>query len=128
MWSLRLIVRGRWGEIQALVKSDRFELGDFLTSLEESDPATHIRIVKLLDRIAEFGPPRNPYQFKQVRNNLYEIKSGRARMFGFYHPSVQKFIIITHGWSKGARREQTQQIKRAEHLRDEYIATTRTHK
>jgi len=76
----------------------------------------------LLERIADYGPPRNPEQFKPLGNGIFEIKAIGARLFCFYDAASHDVIILTHGWKKGPQREQNQQIKRAESLKEAYLS------
>jgi len=120
--SLQLLLEGDRHTICALTKGSRCEAVDFLDACAKSNPAGFAMLFALLERIADYGPPRNPEQFKNVGNGIYEIKAIGARLFCFYDEASHAVIILTHGWKKGPPREQNQQIKRALSLKEAYLS------
>ena len=125
MLSLSLYSKGFCNEIYFLQRNKRCETQEFIDQLQLDDIRTYNNLLALLDRIAEFGTPRNPTQFKKLKlhgdDNLFEIKMRYVRLFCFYHPFFDQFIIITHGWKKGKQKEQNQQIEKTKRLRDQYL-------
>jgi hypothetical protein len=120
---LTVIQEGKCYAICALAQGSRCEAKNFIDDCKREDSNGHTGLFALLDRIAEIGVPRaNEHQFKKVRDNLYEMKTTKVRLFCFFDPAERKVIILTHGWKKGPTREQDQQIARAERLRDNYLA------
>ena len=106
MISLKFIQKGRYCEISALQKGKSCEACDFIDKLELSDVKTHRRLIALLDRIAESGPPHNITQFRMVRNNLYEIKPGGIRLFLLLSSNSAK-IDNTYSWLGKGREKRT---------------------
>ncbi len=126
-----LITKGAHLAIYALVKGTRCEAKEFLDACASDKSSGGFQsLFALLERIAEYGPPKNPEQFKQLQNGIYEIKAGGIRLFCFFTEDridasnrkiLSNELILTHGWKKGPKREQNQQIERAARLRTAFL-------
>jgi hypothetical protein len=121
MWSLKRLFKGAWGEIDALVKTGKCEVTEFIDELESQGDPTHQKTLAILTKMSVYGPGNNINKFRRVRDNLYEIKSKHTRVFCCYDKCKRRLIILISAIKKGSRKEQTSRINRAVRLRDEYF-------
>jgi hypothetical protein len=122
-WSQELFIKGSRLTVCMITRGTRCETKDFLDDCEKDARSAYVTLFARIRYLAESGYIRNEQQFKQVRQNLFEVKeSGGARLFGFFDPTNRQFFLLTHGWKKGPAKEQTQQIERAVRMRDAYLA------
>ena len=120
-YSRELLFDGKARAIYAIRCRGRCEFIDFLEKLEREDQGSYDNIIAMLRRIAMYGPAQNEQQFRKCKDSdVYEIKSGRIRLFCFYAPKSQRLLLISHGWSKGLRKEQNQEIQRAQRIYNDY--------
>jgi hypothetical protein len=112
----RLAIRA-WGDEQAC------ELIEFLATLERNSPADQARLLYLIQRTAEIGPPHNERQCRALKGKqalgLYEFKTpGGARVLWFYDEG--SLIICSHGFIKKKDKTPPEEIKRAQAIRTQY--------
>src|SRR5437899_3285562 len=80
------------------------------------------KIAARIDFLANEQPPiRNDQICKKLKgcDNLYELKAKQIRLFFFI---VGKRAIITHGYVKKSNSTDSQQIARAERLKQEFFS------
>ena len=86
--------------------------------------ASEKSIIKVLQQCVAGGPLSNVQKSRRLDADLFEFKSRQGdRLAYFYHPTRRGVIVITHGFSKGARLRN--EIDRAHTLRREYLQTLR---
>jgi hypothetical protein len=115
MMHLRLVRQEAW-TIYALAEGNRCWALGYIEGLQEPDRK---KIVALLDRTAEFGPPQNLEKFRAVKGDLMEFKSFQDRLFCFF--DGPRVLVLTHGVRKQRNRHSAADIRRAETLREAYI-------
>ncbi|MCF7811960.1 type II toxin-antitoxin system RelE/ParE family toxin [bacterium] len=121
MWSLKRLFKGAWGEIDALVKTGKCEVTEFIDELESQDDSAHQKILAVLTKMSVYGPVNNINQFRRARDNLYEIKSKHIRFFCCYDKRKGRLIILISAMRKSGHKEQTRNINRAVRVRNEYF-------
>lgn len=77
----------------------------------------------IVDRLAQAGPLRNGEMFKPLRDDLFEIKTGRLRIVCFQTDNQE--IICTHGFFKNSRKTPDAELKHGRYLRGEFRAKER---
>ena len=100
------------------------ELIDFLAKLERAAPADQARLLYLIQRTADWGPPHNERQCRALQGKqalgLYEFKTpGGARVLWFYDEG--SLIICSHGFVKKKDKTPLEEIKRAQTIRTQYL-------
>lgn len=89
---------------------------EFIEGLEKADQK---KVVALLLRAADFGPPVNEEKFKKLNSEgIYEFKSYQVRIFCAFGKG--KIIILTHGFVKKSGKTPRNEIERATRLLGEY--------
>jgi hypothetical protein len=69
------------------------------------------RLLRLLDRVAADGPPRNVGVSHQLAEGIWEFVRGSLRALWFYDEG--RTVIITHGFAKRTRKTPAAEIERA---------------
>jgi len=98
---------------------------DFLSGIEKFNSQGFKAIKTRMRVIAENLHYENQQIFRNLGNNIYEIKirSG-LRLYVFLDQldsSNQQLVIATCGGKKNTKKEQSQDIRRAQQLRDRYL-------
>jgi phage-related protein len=93
--------------------------GDYLDSLEIK---VKVKLVALINRMAEVGYISNTNQFKMLSEGLFEFKHGRPhhRILGYFSKVVPQRIVLTHGYQKQTNKTPRNQLNMAKYIRDEY--------
>jgi mRNA-degrading endonuclease RelE of RelBE toxin-antitoxin system len=114
------IFRGDRFRLLVLHRGDRCMALDFLRGLQ---PRDRLRVRRLLKRIADYGCPHNEQKWRALKGagNLFEIKSGPARLFCFFDERATS-LVITNGCLKRRDAADPREIARARGLRDGYLA------
>ncbi len=110
----------------SLENDDRAEA--FLEQLIKSNQTAAKSLQTCMATITAIEDYRNPRKFKTVAAHIHEIKVKGIRLYCFRDqldategiPS--KLIIATNGGKKNTAKEQTSDIKRAEQIRERYLA------
>lgn len=117
---LKEIFSGRDCQIYAMGDEKGFQLVDFLGVLEQERSSEWLKILALLNRTADHGPPRNQEQcryFKKER--VFEFKTGGGvRIMAFW--GANRFILCSHGFMKKRQKTPKGQLARAADARDAY--------
>jgi phage-related protein len=112
-----IIHSGKAYDIYGITIDNRCLVMDFINELEDADQK---KIIALLQRAADFGPPRNEEKFKKLKDEmLWEFKSYQVRILCFF--DKEKLIILTHGFKKQRNKTPKSEIERANKLRKEYF-------
>jgi len=89
---------------------------EFIDGLERPDQK---KVVALLRRAADFGPPVNEEKFKKLNSEgIYEFKSYQVRIFCAFEKG--RIIILTHGFVKKSGKTPRNEIERATRLLEKY--------
>lgn len=92
-------------------------LKEFIETLASEGNSDAERLIFLISRTADHGPPQNDHQCKSLEDGLFEFKAPRgARVVWFYEPG--KLIICTHGFVKKADKTPKTELDRAKKIRD----------
>lgn len=102
--------------IEAITVDGECLVRTFIDGLERPDLK---KVVALLKRAADFGPPLNEEKFKKLNSEgLYEFKSYQVRIFCAFDKG--RLIILTHGFVKKSGKTPRNEIERATRLLAEY--------
>lgn len=91
---------------------------EYIDSLETKDAS---RLLPLLLRIEDNGPPKNTEKFKLLEDGIFEIKSYQDRLLCFHDKNKRNSLIITHGVKKKTQKLPKKEIERAKDLRKAYF-------
>jgi len=121
---IRTIIQGPRFRICAYEKGTSCETLEFLKDLENNQPADHKRILAIIKKTADSGPPRNIEQCNSLSgehaDDLYEFKTpGGVRLLWFYDKG--RLIICSHGFLKKGQKTPRAQIDRAQSTRKQYF-------
>ena len=110
------IRKGKARDIYAVKNGDRCETTAFLDQLKLEDKNTYDQTMGYIRRLADEGPMRNEAVFKKLRDDIYELKCNKLRIFCFYRKGSNRIIVLTHLWKKRPGKEQDRQIDRASRI------------
>ena len=109
------LISGRNFDIHAITVQGRCFVREFIDGLESADQK---KVMALLQRAAEHGPPNNIEKFKKVEDNIWEFKSFQVRILCSLEG--RKVIILTHGFIKKKDKAPPNEIARAKELLNAY--------
>lgn len=90
---------------------------EYIDTLEDKDKS---KLLALLNRIVDHGPPRNKEKFKHLEDGIFEIKSYQDRLPCFYDKNRRNALVITHGVKKKSPKLPREEIKKAKNMRKAY--------
>lgn len=106
--------------LYALGKNDKIcQLLDFIDSLESNLQKDRDRMLALLERAAEKGPPRNTDISHLIKDEIFEFIQGRLRVLWFYDEG--KLILCTQGFIKKTQKTPTAEIDLAISFKERYF-------
>lgn len=85
---------------------------------------TRYRLFRLIEHMADQGAPHNEQKFRLEEDGIYAIKHGQVRIYCFF--DAGRIILLTHGTIKKKKKADPEDLKRAKHLRQAYLAAKRT--
>jgi hypothetical protein len=112
----RQLVIGEKFTISELVRQGRSLFREFFDSLTKQQQA---KVLRILERIADHGPPRNEEKFVHEEDGIYAIKDFKVRIYCFY--DRESLILLTHGAIKKGNKAKPEDLRRAKRLRGEYV-------
>jgi phage-related protein len=92
---------------------------EFLVGLEGGLVKDGRRMLKLLDRVAQQGPPRNTAISHQLGPGIWEFIQGRLRVLWFYDDG--RLVICSHGFVKKRQKTPAAEIDRALAYQRQYL-------
>jgi phage-related protein len=101
----------------AIVESERCQILDYIDSLQKAEQR---KLIALLERVTNHGPPRNEEKSKPLREDLFEFKSFQDRVIWFYDGKGR--IVMTHAFQKKGGPVPPEEIRKAKRLRQAYQA------
>lgn len=115
--------------IYGWVNGGKCLIEEFLVDLKSLSPNDWKRIVSMIARTAEHGPPRDEEQCRALEGDraegLFEFKTrGGVRVFWFY--DQDRIIICTHGFIKKKQKTPPGEIERARLIRRRYFEEKQT--
>ena len=99
MVSTNRLISGKRYEIHALVKNEKCLVQEFIDDCQVSDRK---KIIALLNRAADNGPPKNKEKFRAVKKTLWEFKSYQVRILCVF--DNDRIIILSHGFIKKSKK------------------------
>lgn len=120
--AIQLIRAGARFRIYAWGDEHRCETLIFLKKLEQNSNADEIRLLTLITRTADHGPPGNEHHSRPLGDGIYEFKApNTARLLWFY--DRDRIIVCTHGFSgkSGSGKTPQREIDKAREIRAEYL-------
>jgi hypothetical protein len=123
---VQLIKEGPQFSIYAWGDDTYCELEVFLQELAQQSNSDVARLVYLINRTAEQGPPRNEQQCRPLKGKhaagLFEFKVPHtARIIWFYDEG--RIIVCTHGFTgkRGSGQTSKSEIEKAQKIRVTYL-------
>jgi phage-related protein len=117
VYQLKEILEGKRHDIFALVDNDRCVLEEFMKDLPRPE---QVKVLALMERMADYGSPQNDQKFKHLEGPLYELKSYQVRIPCFFDGA--RVVILTHGFLKKRDRTPRTEIDRALRMAKEYFS------
>lgn len=121
--SSQRVRKGLWELLAVGTPRGECPLFEFLGNLEGNLAKDALRVLKLLDRVADQGPPRNTEISHELEDGIWEFIQGRLRILWFY--DVGKLIICSHGFVKKSQKTPRSEIRRAQLHRKIYLRAQR---
>jgi hypothetical protein len=115
----RVVYAGTWGSIEfAVCSGDSMPAHEFL--LGELNESELRKLSVLFERLANSpdGKLRNREQFKKVAGSIFEFKRFQIRVGCF---QLERVWYLTHGFRKKQDNWPSQQLDRANRIRDEHV-------
>jgi len=119
---VQLLKAGTKFRIYAWGYEHHCEAVEFLEKLGTDANSDAIRLLNLITRTAEDGPPNNEQHSRSLGHGIYEFKAPKtARLLWFY--DADRIIICTHGFSgkRGSGKTPRREVDRAREIRKEYL-------
>ncbi len=120
---LRKVRAGNWQVLAICTDRGNCPLLEFLAGLEGGIDKDGRRMLRLLDRVASQGPPRNTEISHQLGPGLWEFIQGRLRVLWFYDEG--RLVICSHGFVKKRQKTPPAELERAEEAQRRYLASKR---
>lgn len=126
---LRQIVRRVWTLYAVAAGRGDCQLIEFLGSFTDPPPPpdkadrlgiNKVELIKILQRIAETGPPRNVLISHQIDEDLFQIEKGGVRVLYFYG-KLRRTLIFSHGFEKSTRKTPPAEKARAKQALSDYL-------
>jgi phage-related protein len=107
--------------IYAIVLNKKCPAHDYMETLDDKDRS---QILALFQLIFTKGPPKNQMKFKNLGNQIYELKTPRrVRILCFFADSRHpRSLILTQGFFKPPKRKLKREINKALNFHKEYLA------
>ncbi len=107
--------------IYAIVLNKKCPAHDYIETLDDKDRS---QILALFQLVFTKGPPKNKLKFKNLGNQIYELKTPRGvRLLCFFADSRHpRSLILTHGLFKPPKKTLKREINKALNFRKEYLA------
>lgn len=112
------IRRDRWTVLALCSRRGDCPLLRFLAELEGDLERDGRRMLALLDRVSQHGPPRNVDVSHQVGDGIWEFIQGRLRVLWFYDSG--RLVVCSHGFVKKSRKTPALELERARRCQQEY--------
>ena len=114
----KVVHEGKHGKILCAVRENQNSPAmDFLKDIHKKKQEFR-KIHSLFDRMVEKGEIRNPSRFKKLEGDIWEFKSGQARILCFQE---EGHWILTHGFIKKSQKCPRSEIKKAKEIMGEDV-------
>jgi hypothetical protein len=117
------LLRGPKFEIRAWVSGGECQVLDFLENLEKDAQSDYERLMYLIKRSAEHGPPTNVQHVRPLGDDIFEFKGTRTSRILFFYDKG-RLIICSHGFTgkRGSeKRDVAEQKGKASKIRETYF-------
>ena len=106
--------------IFAIALNEKCPALDYIETLDEKNRS---QILALFQLVLMKGPPKNKLKFKNLGNQIYELKTPRGvRILCFFADSRHpRSLILTHGFFKPPKKKLQREINKALNSRKEYL-------
>jgi phage-related protein len=111
----QIIYRGRCFTLSGITDKGICLVQEFIEGLDEANKK---KVLALLKRSADNGPPKNTEKFKHLEDKICEFKSYQVRLLCFFEKD--KVILLTHGFIKKKDKAPKEEIERAKSLMVSY--------
>lgn len=110
------LYKGQYFFVECAIRTNgNSESKDFLDSLDNSQRA---KILKVINRYADFGKIFNKEKFKKVGGSIFEFKDFQTRIL--MYQCDRRCIVLTHGFIKKGGRTPKKEIDKANQIMGEY--------
>lgn len=121
---VKLLRKGSKFDIYAVSINGKIEAIEFIDTLDEPNLKQLIRII---ERIKDHGPLRDPTKFKSLGDKICEIKTSSGpgfRVLCFNATMVNRpAIVLTHGFPKPKKNQLRREKAKAVDILNEYYRT-----
>jgi phage-related protein len=120
MMQIAVIRKGPEWSLYGLIIDDSCFVSDFLRDLDDQNSK---QMFFLLSEIVQHGPPKNVERFRNLGDDIYELKARNgARIACFFSgPQLPKSLTLTHGFYKAGAKELRREKRKAISWRSEYF-------
>lgn len=108
---LQRVRRGTWQVLAACTQRGDCPLLDFLAGLEGGLAPDGRRLLRLFERVAAEGPPRNTEVSHQIEGEIWELIQGRLRVLWFYDQG--RVVVCSHGFVKASQKTPRSELVKA---------------
>lgn len=119
---LKRVKEGKWTILAACKPRGDCPLLDDLTKLEGDLHRDQQKLLALLDRVSEYGIPKNTEKSRPIKSSdgLFEFREGRIRVLWFY--GEHREIVCSHMFLKRTQATPATEIERAEQSLGAYLS------
>lgn len=115
---LRAVRQGEWRVLAICTGRGDCPLLGFLGGIEGSLRRDQLGMLKLLERVAQVGPPRNAETSKKLSADIFELRFGQLRVLWFY--AERRIVVCSHGFVKRSQKTPAGELARVERACREY--------
>lgn len=121
---LKRVTGGVWQVLAVCRTRGDCPLLEDLAELEADLADDRARMLRLLERVAHHGPPRNLEKSKSLGDDLFEFRAGRLRVFWFYG-EPRKVVVCSHVLLKSTQKTPRRELQRADRAKQIYLAAVK---
>lgn len=115
MITAKEIYKGKIYTIFAIYEGEKCFVREFIDKFKEEDKK---KVLKLLQRSADVGIPKNKEKFKKLSERIWEFKSYQVRILCTLEGN--KIILLIDGFIKKKNKTPKNEIERAKNLLKRY--------
>ena len=117
--SIDLLKEGVKVVFYVVKRNDRCAFREFVDGLQLTDRK---KVLALLDRTLRVDIPKNKQKFKHLEDGIYEFKSDKIRLLGFFlENEIKKSFVFVECFRKQKRWADKNVIDRVKKIREEEL-------
>lgn len=107
-----------------LPKSQKVPIEDFLEELRRDNSKLHIKTVRNLELLSDYGSDLGAPFIKYLEDGIYELRSvfgsNATRIFYFFFSKEENVIVLTNGFLKKTQKTPIYELEKAKQYKSEY--------